>query len=434
VGPQGRTASPREVERREHLPPPLLDPGKADRSAHGIPVVPEFDGYRAFAIFGIVAMHLLLISKVTAGSGDDLGGRLMVAFPVPWLISVLFVVSGFVVFLPTVARNGEFGNVGGYAVRRAARLLPAFWVTMLILLVIVAAEPALPSPGWDEIVVNFAGQAPWASVVRSGFSTGFGLDGPIWSLTVEISFYIVLPLVASAYWRRPLLGLAIAAAVSILWRIGLTHITDLAGLIGTDLSASRAQEIRSAGQGQLPGWAFAFGAGMTGAWAYVNLPRRFGHEAVTRAARLALLGSIAALALCGYFSSRYALGRSVISAGYGAERDIPLFLAMVASIGTAMLALSLSGLPSPFRSPTARSLGDISYGVFLIHFPIITCVALWTGIRDDPPGVALILFAAIVLPLSVAYGYLSARFVEQPIRRWARRYGRRAQEPSPAPA
>jgi acetyltransferase len=412
----------------EHGLPPLADPGKQDRSAHGIPVVPEFDGYRAFAIFGILAMHLLLVAKVTGGSGGDWGDRLLVAFPAPWLISVLFVVSGFVVFLPTVARDGEFGNVGGYALRRAARLLPAFWVTMVILLIIVAAEPALPSPGWDEIVVNFAGQAPWASLVKPGFTTGFGLDGPIWSLTVEISFYIVLPLVASAYWRRPLLGLAIAAAVSVLWRIGLTNITDLTGLFGIDLSASRAEELRSAAHGQLPGWAFAFGAGMTGAWAYVNLPRRFGREAVTRAARPGLLASIVMLGLCGYFSSRYALGRSVIPAGYAAERDIPLFLATVASIAATMLALSLARLPSPFRAPTTRRLADISYGVFLIHFPIISCLVLWTGISHNPPGVALIAFAAIVLPLSIAYGYLSARFVEQPIRRWARRFGRRAAE------
>jgi peptidoglycan/LPS O-acetylase OafA/YrhL len=425
------------VTTSEHELPPFEDPGKEDRSAHHIPVVPEFDGYRAFAIFGIVCMHLLLISKVTSGAGTGLDGRLMVAFPVPWLISLLFIVSGFVVFLPTVARNGEFGDVGAYAIRRAARLLPAFWVTMVILLVIVAAEPALPSPGWDEVLVNFAGQAPWASVVSSGFSTGFGLDGPIWSLTVEISFYIVLPLVASAYWRRPLVGLAIAAAVSVLWRIGLTHVTDLADLIGIDLSPSRAQEIRSAAHSQFPGWAFAFGAGMTAAWAFVNLPGRFDRRAIRRSARFALMASVVALAICAYFSSRHAPGLSVISAGYAAEHDIPLFLAMIGSIAAAMLALSLSGLPSPFRLPAARRLGDISYGVFLIHFPIITCLALWTGIFDDPPGVALLVSAAIVLPLSIAYGYLSARFVEQPIRRWARRFGRRGAEPAgvaPAPA
>ena len=35
---------------------------------------------------------------------------------------------------------------------------------------------------------------------------------------------------------------------------------------------------------------------------------------------------------------------------------------------------------------------------------------------------------ALVVPASVLYGYLSARFLEQPIRRWARRYGRTVPE------
>jgi len=35
--------------------------------------------------------------------------------------------------------------------------------------------------------------------------------------------------------------------------------------------------------------------------------------------------------------------------------------------------------------------------------------------------------AAIVLPLTVLYGYVSGRYLEQPIRRWAHRFGRRGQ-------
>jgi len=46
---------------------------------------------------------------------------------------------------------------------------------------------------------------------------------------------------------------------------------------------------------------------------------------------------------------------------------------------------------------------------------------------------ALLAFTAVVVPICVAYGYLSARLVEQPVRRWARRFGRRAQEPAAAP-
>jgi peptidoglycan/LPS O-acetylase OafA/YrhL len=97
-----------------------------------------------------------------------------------------------------------------------------------------------------------------------------------------------------------------------------------------------------------------------------------------------------------------------------------------------MLALSLSRLPSPFRSTFARRLGDISYGVFLIHAVFMWILVWWIGVPFDGSPRALVIWVAGVVPLSVAYGYVSARFVEQPIRRWARRFGRRAQEQAPA--
>jgi peptidoglycan/LPS O-acetylase OafA/YrhL len=40
---------------------------------------------------------------------------------------------------------------------------------------------------------------------------------------------------------------------------------------------------------------------------------------------------------------------------------------------------------------------------------------------------AVVVWSAIVFPVSLAYGYLSARFLERPVRRWAHRYGRREQ-------
>ena len=410
--------------------PRFADPGKEDRSAHGIPVVPEFDGYRAFAIFGILFTHLILASAVIGGVGENRADELMAGIG-PWLISILFVVSGFVVFLPTVARGGEFGKVGGYAIRRAARLLPAFWVAMTIVLILIALQPGRGFPGWDTIVVTYAGQDTWATFFEPRFAQGFGIDGPIWSLTLEIGFYIVLPFIAAAYCRRPLIGLAIAAAISIGWRVGFANLEDLLGVFGIHINPGRAGQLQFASYAQLPSWAFAFGAGMTSAWAYVYLPRRFGREAVARFARPALAASILVLAVCAYFSSHHADGRNVISAALSAQRDIPLFFGYVGAIAAAMLALSLSRLPSPFRSTPARRLGDLSYGVYLIHAPIIWALVRWTDISHDGSLRALLVFVAIVVPASVTYGYLSARFVEQPIRRWARRFGRRAQDPAP---
>ena len=48
-----------------------------------------------------------------------------------------------------------------------------------------------------------------------GLALGFGVDGPLWTLSLEVTFYVILPFVAAWYFRRPLVGLLIAAAITV---------------------------------------------------------------------------------------------------------------------------------------------------------------------------------------------------------------------------
>ena len=126
------------IKRAEQEVPQMEDPGKEFRSSSGLPIVPAFDGFRAFAIMGVVLLHLITIEQYAAGSSFD--AALVWGF-LGRAVEVLFVVSGFVVFLPTVARGGEFGPVGPYALRRAARLAPAYWLALAITIVLAFVLP-----------------------------------------------------------------------------------------------------------------------------------------------------------------------------------------------------------------------------------------------------------------------------------------------------
>jgi peptidoglycan/LPS O-acetylase OafA/YrhL len=411
------------------------DPGKQSRVAAHIPVVAAFDGYRAYAILGIVFLHLLGFSGVLGVAGSNWFAHLIQG-TLDQFVDILFIVSGFVVFLPTVARHGEFGNVSSFAIRRVARLGPAYWAVLAILIVLaslVTISPPIPLPSFANVAIFGVFMHIPAGLVKD-WGPGFGADPPLWTLSLEVTFYFILPFVASWYFRRPLVGLAIAAAITVLWQEALLHWSTTEALLGHP-SAGESARLRLAAGFQFPFFAFSFGAGMTGAWAYVRLRERFEPERLARHMGRVQLAALVPLAL-----SCYLLGSHTLGEGGLAARNSPVSaIGFTASLTTLMVATALGRgrWQKPFAHPFARSLGDISYGIYLIHLPIIVYgVALLfehsqTAAGSLPSGDGsfgtFIALSALVLPLAVGYGYVSGRFLEQPIRRWAHRFGRREQ-------
>jgi hypothetical protein len=97
----GTVSSPNTLQgsKARQFAPGIVDPGKEDRAAHGIPVIPAFDGYRAYAILAIVVLHLLGRSGVLAVAGSNWFAQL-VDGTLNHCVEILFIISGFVVFLP----------------------------------------------------------------------------------------------------------------------------------------------------------------------------------------------------------------------------------------------------------------------------------------------------------------------------------------------
>src|SRR5215208_1311798 len=415
--------------------PPLSDPGKDERAAKGVPVVPAFDGYRALAILAIVVFHVITNAGVTQRAGGSFAGQMIWATG-PQFVDILFIVSGFVVFLPTVAQGGHFGSIGGYAIRRGARLLPAYWVSLGVMLLVMASEDGLAMPNFGSLASNFSGMQTTVQMITPQFPIGFGFDTPLWTLTLEISFYIVLPLIASAYFRRPYLGLAIALAIAVGWREAFTHIGQITEWFGIDLSPERTLSLQLNSVNQLPNWAFSFGAGMTAACTYVRLRERFESERLERWAARALVPALLVFALFIYLAGRKAIGTDFpegLVPSFTMRQSSFLSIGYTASLAAVMLALCMAPyrLQVPFAHPLARKLGDVSYGIYLIQEPILWFIVFHFTF---PAGGGLrpaAIWLLAVIPASVLYGYLSARFLEQPIRRWARRFGRHDQAVQP---
>jgi peptidoglycan/LPS O-acetylase OafA/YrhL len=407
----------------------VADPGKEWRRGRGIPVVRAFDGYRALAVVAVVLFHVFEVCGVTHHAGDSAAGVLIWGL-LPGGLYAFFIVSGFVMFLPTVARDGDFGRVGAFAIRRAARLLPAYWLALAAALVLIAAlgsAQGFPSAG--TVVSHFAVLQGEALLFVNHYSLGFSVIPPVWTLSVEVVFYILLPLVAVFYFRHPLVGLGIATAMLIGAHELGTHATAVAGWFGTDLSPAAQFRVRLYYASQFPSWAFAIASGMTAAWAYIRLRDHRNRESIERWATYAVgpAGMVLVVVLA-ILAGREAVGGAAFN-GLFASQSLWISLGYPAALAVLFLAVAFAParLQRPVTNAPIRWLADISYGIYLIHFAVIWVLLRHLSLSQDGSAGITTAWIAIVFGVSISYAYLSARLLERPVRRWAHRFGRRHQ-------
>jgi peptidoglycan/LPS O-acetylase OafA/YrhL len=400
--------------------------------------VPVLDGFRAYAILGVVSLHLLLLSKV-AQPGNHAG---LVSWGVLGnIIDTFFIISGFVIFLPVVRRAGEVGSIRNFALGRVARLAPAYWLSLLVVLVLLVVVPNQPDLRFihrlPEIVADMAALQMPIRLFDGTFQVGLGINGALWMISVIVGFYFVFPFIARSYYRHPLAGLAIAAAITLLWKEAVIHLPGFwAWLDHSDEEAWVSQLIAT---DELPGWAFSFALGMTGAWAWVRVSGSENLKRLQRPAVIAAALSLVACGVCAYLYGKHASNAATGIIGGSTARENP-WLTMPFSAARAALMASIVLAPvwlqRPFDNAPVRRLAELSYGVYLIHLVIAWYVGLvWLDLPRDGSVRAALLWFGVVIPTSIAYAYLSRRFVELPAKRWilSRRKRRTRALPAPAP-
>ncbi len=182
---------------------------------------PHVDALRAIAALSIVAYHLafLLGGFELAGVGRWLA-RLNVGVP------LFFAISGFLLYRPWVRARlagDPAPSTRTYAVRRALRILPAYWVALTLIALLVGRSSVFD---WPDAAVYY-GLLQGYDAER--FTGGIG---PAWTLTIEIAFYALLPLLALGMRRVPgglrgeLAMLAGLVAVSVVFKVAVLALVD----------------------------------------------------------------------------------------------------------------------------------------------------------------------------------------------------------------
>lgn len=375
--------------------------------------VPVMDGFRGLAVLWIVLGHAKWRLQAPPPTDFD-------PFNYPFTASyfgvdLLFVVSGFVLFLPALQNGGSLGATKSYALRRAARIVPAFYAA-LVLSYLVAWKVGELRSGIGISLSHALFLAPYAHPRED---LGFGVNSPLWTMSVEVIFYAVLPLVAKWYRRHPITGLGLAIALSEGWHmltVRLDGVLDLLGITWTSAATNQAQ-YRMAHA--FPGFATQFAVGMTAAWIYIRVRDRSEDDE-----RRALFPAVAVASALGVIAVAGLRGWEVAQGSVGFYDHWTLTLDRTFLFGALVCSTALSTrvVQWPFANEGSRFIGTVCYGMYLSHLPLIYLLIPGLGFDTSVTTRAdLFVLTAAVVPLSLALGIVSYTFIEEPFRKFVRR-------------
>jgi peptidoglycan/LPS O-acetylase OafA/YrhL len=186
---------------------PMADTGKR-QNQRPMPKVEIVNGLRGVAILAVVWQHLFgqyfkLGSPVALDAAAGPGFYLSYG----WIgVQLFFVLSGFVLYLPYAEGRVALDFAGFYR-RRAARLLPLYYIVAALCLVLNQ-----PVPEGTKFLAELASMGlVLFPFVNHGFEPY--LNPPLWSLGVEIWFSALFPFVVLALRRYGVVPLLVATTL-----------------------------------------------------------------------------------------------------------------------------------------------------------------------------------------------------------------------------
>ncbi|ETT54591.1 MULTISPECIES: acyltransferase [unclassified Paenibacillus] len=386
------------------------------------------DGVRAIACLSVILHHLSqkLIMPAQKPWLQDLQSVLLLGNSG---VSLFFLLSGFLLSFPfwsAYLNNGPYPSLRTYTLRRAARIMPGFYVSLLVCLLLT----------WRlDIPMEFLGRRIAAAFTfTSGFhyTTFFpsDLNGPLWSISFEVFCYLLMPLFMAVLFmlgKRHSFGKAILFWVAV---FGLVLAAN--ALIHHWFTPS--EQGRGWDYGQVGGAKFwmprynpvgFFGhftigilaAGITNAL----LQRR---SRVERLSKLGVFDAAAVLALC-------LAGLLIWRMRHAGEFDFSLqqqpYMFPVYAILFGIVLFS-----APFSRYAGRVLDNrffrytakVSFGLYIWHYLFITLIEKYgiqdfhySGVRDVWRWLGISL---TVVAISYLAATLSFYVIEQPFINWSK--------------
>lgn len=374
------------------------------------------DGIRALAVIIVVWFHFWQQSWLIPNVGN---------VSLDWLprtgyllVDGMILLSGFCLFLP-YARGMVYGEktaaTSTFYMKRAARIMPSYYVALFVVLfcfAIPGREYATAGELWKDLVPHLT----FTHNLFEKSSTATHLNGVLWTVAVEMQFYLFFPLLASAFRKKPMTTYWCMTAVGIL----------------SSLYISTQYDTLNQGMvvNQTLTFASVYANGMLGAWLYVAMTRdRQRNRAES------ILWTMIAVACMGIYKVMCE-HRMSYTADSRWQVDYRYLLSLVFLLFVISVIMSVEWFQRIWDNRVMRFLSVISYNLYICHQYIAVKlkelrIPYWEG--DTPPNqlgekvwMWKYFLLCVVLSLLVAVGM--TYLIERPaarliLRQWEKHKG-----------
>ncbi|HEU4360959.1 MAG TPA: acyltransferase [Mycobacterium sp.] len=347
--------------------------------------LPAVEGMRACAAIGVLVTHVAFQTGHSTGITGRLWGRFDMA------VAVFFALSGFLLWRGhAAAAHGlrQAPPIGHYLRSRVVRIMPAYLVAVVVILAL------LPDAAGGSLTVWLANLTLTQIYVPLTLTPGLT---QMWSLAVEVSFYIALPVLALSLRWLPVRGrvpvIAAVALLSLGW--GFLPIHPAHGVNPLNWA---------------PAYGCWFGAGMLLAeWAFS--PVTWVHRLARRRVLMALLTGAAFLVAASPLAGPEGLTPATVN-------QFIVRTAMGGVLAWTLLApLVLDRADTAHRvlaSAPMVMLGRWSYGIFIWHLAALDMVFPVIGRFAFTGDMAVVVVLTLVFTIAIAA--VSYALVESPCR------------------
>ena len=363
------------------------------------------DSLRGFSTILIVVYHTFSASGYPAAHAESFGayiGRLNVG------VAIFFLLSGFLIFRPFVhvlIHNLPLPEVRSFYLKRAARIIPGYWFALFFL----AGIDSLTIPNASGFLRNIFLVNPFTtSNVFSGIRQS-------WTLSVELSFYLLVPvfvlllLQQSMRKNRPISISTLFLAISLLF-IGtyvfrlFHHLTHFWFLETANI--------------WLPSHMDTIGLGMSIA-VLVEAPET---SRLASKIRTIIANHSGLLFLCSILVWMLSANINMTIGIVQADFHVDLLCHFLYSIASLLLVAPLCVAPKSLLTKILSLrlfawLGTISYGIYLWHMAFLGGNFAEKYMPYTENDGQIVLRFLVVLPASIAIASLSYYVLERPIMR-----------------